>query len=169
MTREPTYQLLGHRHPYAGYKAFVEQGVDDDLWAVYGKDYLPSVLGDHAFKETLAKKQEQLHVSGNLAKALSTRPAVKDILQVVATRFQVPVSSLTRRIPGRPASNVPRKFAMYCCHQLGDMRLKDIARTFGLTHEGSVSPSVQAMKVGLEAGELQVEFAAVRDDLGIMK
>ncbi|MDA0738074.1 MAG: hypothetical protein O3A59_03875 [Nitrospirae bacterium] len=100
---------------------------------------------------------------------MSNRPAVNDILQVVAARFQVTVPSLTRRTLGRPASNVPRKFAMYCCQQLGDMRLQDIARTFGLTHEGSVSPAVQAMKAGLEVGELQAEFNQVREDLGIMK
>lgn len=161
--------MLGHRHPYAGYKAFVEQGDDADLRAVYGKDYLPSVLGDQGFKEALAKKQRQLHIAGDLGKALSNRPAVKDILQAVATRFGVTVSSLTRRQSGRRVSNMPRKFAMYCCQQLADVPLKDIARVFGLTHEGSVSPSVQAMKSRLEAGDLQAELEQVRKGLGVMK
>ena len=47
--------------------------------------------------------------------------------------------------------------------------LKEIARVFGLTHEGSVSPSVQAVKSGLEVGDLQTELNKVRKDLGIMK
>jgi hypothetical protein len=58
---------------------------------------------------------------------------------------------------------------MYCCQQLGDVPLKEIARVFGLTHDGSVSPSVQFMKARLGAGELQGELDQVRDDLGVMK
>ena len=169
LERDTTYQMLGHRHQYAAYKAYVEQGIDEELSALYGKEHLPSVLGDHVFKERLAKKHAQLHVSGDLAKALSNRPVVREILQAVANRLQVRVSSLTRRQLGRPSSNLPRKFAMYCCQQLGDVPLKEIARVFGLTHEGSVSPSVQAMKSQLESGALQVEFDKVRADLGIMK
>ncbi len=169
LERDTTYQMLGHRHQYTAYKAYVEQGVDDELRALYGKEYLPSVLGDHVFKETLAKKQAKLHVSGDLRKALSNRPVVREILQAVANRLHVTVASLTRRQLGRPSSNLPRKFAMYCCQQLGDVPLKEIARVFGLTHEGSVSPSVQAMKSRLRAGDLQSEFNKVRKDLGIMK
>ena len=45
LERETTYQMLGHRHRYVGYQAFVEQGVDDEIRAVYGKEYLPSVRG----------------------------------------------------------------------------------------------------------------------------
>lgn len=169
VARDTTYQLLGHRHPYAGYKRYVEQGVDAELRAVYGKENLTSVLGDTMFKETLAKKHAQLTIAGGLAKALSNRPPVRDILHSVATRFQVTVSSLTHRQAGRPAANLPRKFAIYCCQQLGDAPLKEIARVFGFTHDGSVSPSVQFIKARLGAGERQGELDQVRDDLGIMK
>jgi REP element-mobilizing transposase RayT len=169
LERDATYQMLGHRHQYTAYKAYVEQGIDNELRAMYGKEYLPSVLGDHVFKTTLAKKQAKLHVSGDLRKALSNRPVVREILQAVANRLHVTVASLTRRQSGRPSSNFPRKFAMYCCQQLGAVPLKEIARVFGLTHEGSVSPSVQAMKSRLEAGDFRSEFNKVRKDLGIMK
>ena len=169
LARDMTYQMLGHRHPYAGYKLYVEQGVDAELRAVYGKENLSSVLGDTVFKETLAGKHAQLTRSGGLPKAFSNRPLVRDILHSVATRFNVTVSSLTHRQVGRPAANLPRKFAMYCCQQLGDVPLKEIARVFGLTHDGSVSPSVQFMKARLGAGELQGELDQVRDDLGVMK
>lgn len=169
LEREPTFQMLGHHHRYVGYQAFVEQGLDDEVRAVYGKEYLPSVLGTQAFKERLAKKSATLKVSGNLTKALSNRPGVRAILQAVATRFSVPVSSLTGRQSGRPSSNVPRQFAMYCCQQLGDVSLKDISRVFGLTHEGSVSPAIQAMKSRLKEGDLQSEFDKVKRDLCIMK
>jgi len=50
-----------------------------------------------------------------------------------------------------------------------DVPLKYIARVFGLTHYGSVSPSVQFMKSRLGTGELQGELDQVRDDLVIMK
>jgi len=38
------------------------------------------MLGDHVFKETLAKKQAKLHASGDLRKAFSIRPVVREIL-----------------------------------------------------------------------------------------
>ncbi len=169
LERDTTYQMLGHRQQYAGYKAYVEQGVDDELRAMYGKEYLPSVLGDHVFKSMLAKKHKQLHVSGNLVKALSNRPVVREILRAVANRLHVTVASLTGRQSRRPSSNLPRKFAMYCCQQLGDVPLQEIARVFGLTHVGSVSSSVQAIKSQLEAGYLRAELNKVRKDLGVMK
>ena len=45
LNREFSYQLLGKKNRYQAYRSFVEQGIDEEILAFYGKGNLKPVLG----------------------------------------------------------------------------------------------------------------------------
>lgn len=169
LQRELTYQMLGRRQRYEGYRAFVEKGNDQDLLQFYAKGNMATVLGDKDFREALAEEREEMSVSGDLARALSERPDAGKIVSAVAAVFKVPEQGIVNRQRGRQQANLPRQMAMYCCQQLGDMSLIDIANYFGLSHAGSVSPAVASIKNRLQERKLGKELEKVRTYLNIIK
>jgi len=59
--------------------------------------------------------------------------------------------------------------AMYCSQQLGDHSLNEIARYFSLTNAGSVSPTINKVKLRFEAGDFSREYRKLEKLLGIIK
>ena len=169
LQRELTYQALGQRDRYEGYRAFVEQGNDEPLLRFYAKGNIAAVLGDGEFRETIARDKETMSVSGDLARALSERPDAASIVSTVASVFNVSETQIVTRRRGRQKLNVPRQVAMYCCQQFGDMPVKAIAEYFGLAHVGSVSPAVASVKRRLEGGELHKELGQIRKHFNFIK
>lgn len=161
--------MLGKRQKYVGYQAFVEAGVNEEIKQFYSKGNIAAVLGDRSFKEGLAEKKHTIKISGQLVQALSSRPSAKEIVIAVAEVFDLPEAAIVRRKSGRQTANLPRKFAMYCCQQLGDMSLKSIADMFGLKHEGSVSPAVRDIQQSLAKGKLIQQLDLVKRALDILK
>jgi len=49
---------LGYRQRYAGYKSFVELGVDEEIATIYSKKKLPGLLDSKDFKERVYTKEE---------------------------------------------------------------------------------------------------------------
>jgi len=49
LRREKVYDLLGKAHRYAGYKAYTEQGVDEELKAFYNRGNIAAVIGGKEF------------------------------------------------------------------------------------------------------------------------
>jgi len=167
--RDKTYEMLGKKQKYSGYRAFVELGTDEETLSFYGKGNLASIIGDKHFKETLIKQKQNLKVNVELAQLLSERPAVDDIINAVAKAYKVEISDIKERKAGRQAANLPRKLAIYLCQQYADMSLKAIANAFGLNHAGSISPAIRDIKRELNSDDLVKKINAVIASLNIIK
>ena len=92
--RDKTYELLGLKQKYAGYKAYVALGTDAETLSYYDKGNARSIIGDKEFKAALAKKKHKLKVNTELAQILSERPSVEDIINTVANVYQVKTSDI---------------------------------------------------------------------------
>ena len=136
---------------------------------LYDKGNIATVLGDEGFQAFLADNKEKLRISGELSQVLSVKPSAEMIVKAVARTYGRKPSSLLKRHMGRQQANLPRKVAMYCCQHYGDLPLKAIASLFGLTHAGSVSPTVQAIQQLLNAGELKGQLQSIKRYLGVIK
>lgn len=137
LKRELAYQMLGRRERYAGYKAFVEQGIDDETQQFYSKGHLASVIGDQLFRERLLKRAaRQDGIKTEVA--VRGRPSIGRIVKATAKAYKVPVASVTQPQQGIKQANRPRKYAMYIGQQVG-YRLKELADAFAVAHVGTIS------------------------------
>jgi len=59
LTRDKTYQVLGHKNPISGYKNYIAQGVGEDLKRYYGHFNILQVLGSAEFKEGAIENCEE--------------------------------------------------------------------------------------------------------------
>jgi len=167
--RDKTYEMLGNKHKYAGYKAFVELGTDEEILSIYNKGNVTSIIGDESFKKRLIKQKDKLKVNVELSQILSDRPAVDDIINSVAKAYKVNVNDIKERKTGRQTANMPRKVAIYLCQQYGDMTLNAIAHAFGLNHAGSVSPAIRDIKRELNSDGLARKISVIVKSLGVIK
>ncbi|WP_171018966.1 helix-turn-helix domain-containing protein [Microbulbifer harenosus] len=156
--RDFTYEALGRRDKYRGYKAYVEQGVDEELAEFYGRQRKYSVLGSEVFRERLLGGDKL--VSAEVAsRELVVRPPVsgENLVEQVAQVFGCsPAEILARSRPGRKGYNPARSVAMWLCQDRAGLTLPQIARLFGGIHYSAVSQSVRRIKTRMaEDEELQ--------------
>lgn len=169
LDRERTYEMLGKRQRYAGYKSYVEAGIDDETKDFYSKGNVGSIFGGKDFREYIVSNEQDLQVSGDLTKVISERPKIDEIVSAVSNVFGVSKESILIKKTGRRQNNFPRKFAMYCCQQYGDISLKEIADYFGLSHIGSISNAIQAVRKSVDKGECLKEMKKVEKVLNVIK
>ena len=139
LQRDYTYQLLGHKQKYRGYKNFVLLGNDNEITTFYNREYFAAVLSSEHFKswvyETLLPELSGQQKSHLLKPDLS----MSDITVAVADFYSTSEHALTQVIKGPDKGNEARKIAMYLCQEILDERLINIAAYFNLGHGGSVS------------------------------
>lgn len=169
LEREKTYQMLGQRRRYAGYKAYVELGVDEEIETFYGGGNLAGVLGGEDFKELLSQDAKVVAAVNDFPNVIRERPSVKAIIQIVSKVFDVHPLTIRQRRPGRQIANEPRKVAIYCCQNYADLSLKSIAKEFGLNHAGSESSVISDIRKKLMKGELKKELGEIEVVFGIIK
>lgn len=166
--RDQTYQMLGQRQRYAGYRAYVEVGIDEDIKRFYSKGNNTAILGDKSFRESVhEEKTNRDHET--LQQALRHRPTPQTIIDVVASVFNVTKKQITQSNKSRRAQTNPRKMALYCCQQIGDISLKDIAKTFDLNHVGSVSRMIHDIKEKLAQGEFKAQLRKIEKQLKVIQ
>ncbi len=162
---DKTYKTLGQRNRYAGYRKFVSEGNDEETVAFYGKGNIRGIYGDRSFRQSIKAGKENLQTLKGVSGSLSERPSIPVIVDAVAKVFKTDVAAIKLRQKGRLQSNVARQMAIYCSQQLGDHSLKEIADYFSLTNGGSVSPSIQAIKAKIDAGDLAKEYSRLEKRL----
>jgi len=153
LERDTIYQLLGQRQRYTGYRAFVAEGIDDELKKFYNKGNIAAVLGNSLFKKSILKKNRSINTQ-SIKRVLQARPSAQTIISVVATVFKLKESQLQQSSDTRRVRNDARKIAIYYCQYVGDMPLNRIADTFGLSHTGSVSRILHDAKVLITESKL---------------
>ena len=164
LNRDQTYQMLGHRQRYAGYRAYVEAGIDEDIKRYYSQGNIATILGDKSFREAVYEEQTNIDQVA-LQQALRHRPTAKMIIRVVAREFNVAEEQIFHSSKNKRIPTDPRKLALYCCQQIGDIPLKDIAKTFALNHVGSVSRMIHDIKVKLTQGEYASQMRNIEKQL----
>jgi len=151
LRRDKIYQMLGQAQQCTGYRAFVAEGIDDELRHYYGKGNIATVLGDKSFKKRILKKNKSQKTS-SLKQILQPRPSANTIISVVATIFKMNESQIQQSSNTRRIRNDARKLAIYYCQRYGDMPLIKIANKFELSHTGSVSRLIHDAKIMINDG-----------------
>ncbi len=167
--REATYSALGAKQRYVAYKTYVGRGIDEDISRFYNKGNVATILGDKSFKTYIAENRESMHISGDLSRIVTDKPKGAAIVDAVAAVFGVNASDVLTRQRGRQRANLPRKVAIYCCQQLGDMPLKTLVDIFGYSRVSSLSPATDYVKSGLSDGSLKGVFEQVCNRLKNIK
>ena len=168
LNRDKIYQMAGHRHCYAGYRAYVEAGIDEDIKRYYGKGNIAAVLGDKSFRESVYEADKNVDKT-RLQQALCYRPDSQTIVRVVAGVFNMAETQLTQTSKNKRVRNDARKIAMYCCQQIGDIPLRKIASDFSLNHVGSVSRMIHDIKIKLTQGEYSSQLQKIENQLLVIQ
>ncbi|NOU52150.1 hypothetical protein HG263_16600 [Pseudoalteromonas sp. JBTF-M23] len=139
LTRDFTYDMLGHRYKYKQYKAYVLRGNDAEIADFYSKVKTAAVLSSDDFKHALKGSVLANASEKVVVKQLQPELTISDVVNAVARFYHCPISQITSVIKGPSKGFEGRKVAMYFCQELLDARLADMALFFGLGHGGSVS------------------------------
>jgi REP element-mobilizing transposase RayT len=165
--QETTYQMLGHKQRYKGYRAYVEAGIDEDIKRYYSKGNIAAILGDKAFRESVHEINETLD-SEVLQAALRHRPKIDAIVRVVADAFKLTVEQIVQPNGNRKVRNDARKLSIYYCQKIGDISLADIAKGFGLKHVGSASRLIHDAKAILENENIKVHIRKIEKTFSVI-
>ncbi|KDC52233.1 transposase [Pseudoalteromonas fuliginea] len=139
LTRDFTYQILGHRHKFKQYKAYVLRGSSDELTDFYDKGNIASVLGSDGFKRWLKNTQLINSPEPEVLQQLKPNITMNEVVMAVADYYACPLSKITSVLKGPSKGFEGRKVAMYFCQEVLAEKLSNIAEYFNLGHSGSVS------------------------------
>jgi len=142
------YGQLGSRtHQKEKYRAYVEQGVDEDIKRFYGKRNIMPYMGSAEFRERMYKRKATQDPSISRVMANHFRPSIDEIIQRVSQVFKVSVESIRVSRRGRVPDNIPRWVAMYLSQECSGALLTEIASGFGLKRAGSVPTTIKKLRV----------------------
>ncbi len=143
--------LFGRSRAQDRYRAFVAQGMDEELEAFYGKKNLSSVLGDMPYLRRVKRRQRAKAPATALPRALRAAdiPSLKTIINVTAAHFNVDLKTLRRAIRGRSQTNTPRAIAMTLARESAGYPLAAIAELLGAGDLSTVSVTVRRLRARL--------------------
>ena len=137
--RDMTYGMLGSKQRYHGYKAYVLSGVDEDIKRFYNQGNQANILSGSDFRQWLYEEKYPDYRAEKKRAILRDKVSIATITTLVAAYYKVTDACIRAVVKGPVKGLEARKVAMYCCQELGDHRLSDIAEHFQLSHPGSVS------------------------------
>ena len=143
--REETYELLGKRQRYSGYRAFVELGVEEEIQQFYQQSRQALVLGSDEFKTRVYAEEDNRELVKRIKKRETALPQVMDIVQEVVLLTGEEESAIYQGKRGGEGQ-VARWLAMYLCQMVGRYSLKEIAQQFGIHHISGVTHQVRKLK-----------------------
>ena len=115
------------------------QGVDDDTMHYYQRSNLAAIIGNSDFKAWVYNTLLTELKAEEKARVIQPDVTMKVIVEGVASLYGTTPDELRAVIKGPKKGNDARKIAMYLCQELANVKLKDIAEHFNLSHVGSVS------------------------------
>lgn len=154
-----TLDYFGKYQQREKYKAFVEEGIDEEIDGFYKKlKQLPILAGDSFIKATTEKYLEERHKVREIPdhKLLETNLAIESIMTLVANYYEIPNANL-REVKKR-GGNQPRAVGMYLSQQIGRHKLKEIAEAFTQIGAAGVSQTCRRMELQMER-DLQLRKA----------
>jgi len=127
--------LLGALGGPRGFHAYVLAGNDAPLAALYQQRRLPALLGAEAFRAAIRRRARPPQREHVRRERQLLRPAVAEVLQVVARAYGVPPAAL--RAGGRGRRQEGRQVALWLVKTHCDLTHAETARQFGLGSPGS--------------------------------
>ncbi len=147
--REETYALLGNGHRYAGYRAYVELGVEEEIRQFYQPPRPALLLGGDDFKRRVYAGEGNRELVTRIKKRETALPGISDIVQEVAALTGEEESAIYQGKRGG-VGQVARWLAMYLCQVVGRYSLKEIAEQFGIRHISGVTHQTRKLKQALD-------------------
>jgi putative transposase len=145
LTTKYTLNAIGTRNVHLRYKAYVSKPVGPEIQKFYDRKKINPVLGDDAFKtKVLARKPKTVDVP-----ELGTARVVPSLNQVIETTcryYNVDENTIWRQIRGKGVTSPARSVAMYLFQHAANMRLAEIAETFGLASYASAGATIRQVK-----------------------
>ena len=143
----------------AGYRGFVESGVEEAIERFYANQRATPILGDETFRErALAGTSPSSENPKPSRPALHTAEAV---IAAVAAEWGVePVALGGRGYGVSPAIREARRLAMWLCREETDLTLAAIGEHFGGIHYSAVSQHIRRLRESLEGGGRLARAAA---------
>ena len=145
LNRDTVYGAMGSFHRYRAYRAFVEEGTDQETASFYNQQGKPAIWGDKAFKKIAYGKANTLSIEVD-KKGLKEVIPLMDIIEAVSKHFHIPVETIQKAKRGSGSPNVPRWIAMRLCQEIGGAKLTEIADVFQVGHYSTVSQSIWRLK-----------------------
>ena len=141
LTCQYILRSLASRGAVQAYKAYMTDGIDDEVLAFYVKRKLPPILGSEEFKRHLKVRRKDIDVPD--MQQARVKPTVKRIVEVICKHLNVTADSIWTSQRGKAVKTPARGMAMYLCQYEADMKLSAIAQKFGLKHYASASSSIR--------------------------
>lgn len=141
LTTSQTLGMIGQRNQRQRYKAFVEQGIDQETAKFYDQKKVFPILGTETFIERIMKRlprEKEIPESRQNHQDI----ALSTLVSCTAKAFGVTEEEILISAKGRGRVNVARGAALYISRKYCGYSLTDIAAHFGLSHYGSVSGAI---------------------------
>ncbi|MCF6219434.1 MAG: transposase [Gammaproteobacteria bacterium] len=149
--RDEVYGQLGvKRKLKEKYRAFVEQGVDEELTAFYGKGNQRPYLGSDEFRAWVYQQRITADEEVNQKILQQFRPDFDQVIKHILDEFSVDMSDIMGRQRGRREENIPRWVVMYLGQELCGLRLRQIADSLGLKRTGSIPTTIGKLRRRME-------------------
>lgn len=143
-------QQLQQFSPSLSYQNFLQTALINTVKEQVNKKHLPAIIGSYKFK---AQYQRLLEASPKECCTLSRMKVIQnknEIIACTASTFHLPKSRILQAQYGHKNKSDARNMAMYLCQQHTNMTLKEIAKTFGISHYASVSNRISYFKKTLK-------------------
>ncbi len=139
---------FGRKKRRKQYRAYMKDGVDEEIRAFYGAKRTPPVLGGADFRERSASGCGFSRATAGMRRcsgfAIGRRSSGSS--EATADVFGVGADAIHASRRGRGSRNIPRLVAMSLCRSPGGHSLADIASAFGIGHYASVSVAANRLK-----------------------
>jgi putative transposase len=165
LNRDTIFGEIGRSRKYKAYKNFVERGNDSATVNFYQKKHTSSIWGDKKFKTEAHKKARCLDSEVD-KRGLKQPVPLLQIVDAVASYYDLSASELCKTKRGRGVKNIPRWVAMKLCQDVGGAKLAEIAKVFQVGHYSTVSQTIGRLnRLASEDRELEKEFNVLSQDL----
>ena len=165
LNRDTVYGEIGHSRKYRAYKSFVAQGNDSGTVHFYQSKNTPAIWGDKVFKTKAYEKARYLDSEIDM-KGLKQPVPLLQLVNAVASYYDVSVSELCKAKRGRGTKNIPRWVAMKLCQEVGGAKLTEIAEVFQVGHYSTVSQTISRLnRLVSEDRELAKDYLMLSQDL----
>ncbi len=143
-----TSTILRHfPQPFEQQYAHYLQALDNtDLYKVYKRKKISPFLGSKSFILAVKNSAASEQTSG----PKKSPPSMDILIKSTASVFDKKAADIMISKRGRGNKQLGRTVAMYLCRHVGHYSIKDIAKTFGVTHESAVSVRLARFKTYLQ-------------------
>lgn len=169
LTKSTTLSLLKNdKDIIKRYQLYVDEENNPEIQSFFNKKNQNAILGNKEFKEDLLNKLLQNKTQQDqVKKEIRREITTQQIIESIATTFNITTKSITQKATNKKAGNFPRKLAMYLCQKYKDHSLPKIAETFNLKNPQSISYYLGNVKKELQGSKYKKEINSINQLLNV--